>query len=382
MSDTHAIREVATRIKSAARFSAIFGTLPKGDTKAMRGALRKQFSYLARVVHPDHAPPPYAAEAAEAFRLLNELRHAAEDAIERGAYDAPITPHASASTNTEAETSEIVTARGSYRLKQTAFREGDFSILYRGTFAGAKPPAILAKIAREPALNSWLEKEAVLLRQVADAKARSPLFGISPFLPSLLDTVLVEGDKGTRYRTNIYRFVPDMVSVADIIAAYPRGLDAPQAAWVARRIFAQPLAASMLGVVHGSITPDHVLVNPFTHEPLHTGWPHAQKSGRITHVVDRWKDIYPPEVFDKKDADHRTDIYMAGATTVRLLGGDVGSKSLPASVPSEVRQILLHTLEQSPARRPQDGRLLLDEFTRVVREKWGRVYRPLTMPIR
>ena len=369
------------RLKGASSFSAIFGALQKGDAKAMRSELRKQFSYLARVVHPDHAPPPVAAEAAEAFRLLNELRHAAEDAIEKGAYDAPITPRSTASTSAEVESSEIVTSRGSYRLKQKAFREGDFSVLYRGTFAGAKPIAVLAKIAREPAMNSWLEREAVLLRHVADAKPKTPLFAVSPFLPSLIDSVLLEGERGTRYRANLYRFVPDLVSVADIMTAYPRGLDAPQAAWVARRIYAQVLAASMLGVVHGSITPDHVLVNPFTHEPLHIGWPHAERNGRITHVIDRWKDIYPPEVFDKKEADFRTDIFMASATIVRLLGGDVGRKSVPASVPKEVAQLVLRGLEKSPARRPQDGRLLLDEFTRVVRKQWGMVYRPLTMPI-
>lgn len=382
MTDTNAIREVSSRLKSATNFIAVFGALPAGGTDDKRRHVRKQFAYLARIVHPDHAPAALAADATDAFRLLNALRHAAEEAIERNTYDAPISRSNDASEETGV--SEIVTMTGTYRLKSGIFREGDFSILYRGTFlgAGGKTTPVFAKVARDPSQNNWIEKEAVLMRKAADAKAKTPLFGISPFLPRLLDTVLVEGDKRTRYRTNIYRFAPDMVSVADIIAAYPRGLDAPQAAWVARRVFAQTLAAGMLGVVHGAITPDHVLVNPFTHEPLHIGWPHAQVKGRITHIVDRWQDIYPPEVFDKKDADHRTDIYMAAATTVRLLGGDVERRSLPASVPDGVARVILRCLETSPARRPRDGKLLLDDFTRVVRSTWGTAYRPLTMPIR
>lgn len=380
MSDTHAIREVARRLKTAASFAAVFGALPKGDARAQRGYIRKQFGFLASLVHPDHVSPEDSKEASEAFRLLNELRHAAEDAIGRGAYEKPITPKDPG--NATSDYSEIVSSKGTYRLSQKVFAEGDFSMLYRGTMLGSTSVPIIAKIAREPADNSWLEKEAVLLKQAADAKAKTPLSGISPFLPNILDTLFVEGDGGRRYRANIVRFVPGMVSIADIMRAYPGGLEAPQAAWVARRIFAQTLAASMLGVTHGAITPDHVLVHPVSHEPLHTGWGHATSSGRVTHIIDRWRDIYPPEVFKKEDADHRTDIYMAAATIVRLLGGDVARKKLPASVPPEVARLILRCLEESPSRRPQDGRALLDEFTRVVRSVWGRTYRQLDMPVR
>lgn len=380
MSDTHAIREVARRLKGAASFAAVFGALPVGDTKVKRGHIRKQFGFLASLVHPDHVSPQDSAEAGEAFRLLNELRHAAEDAIERGAYDAPITPKDPGSATSGY--SEIVSSKGTYRLSQKIFAEGDFSLLYRGVLLGATAIPVIAKIAREPADNSWLEKEAVLLKRVADAKAKTPLLSISPFLPNLLDTLFVEGEGGRRYRANIARFVPGMVSVADIMRAYPNGLDAPQAAWVGRRIIAQVLAASMLGVTHGAITPDHVLVNPVSHEPLHIGWGHALTSGRVTHVIDRWRDMYPPEVFKKADADYRTDIYMAVATIVRLLGGDVASKALPASVPSEMARLILRCLDTSPSRRPQDGRALLDEFTRIVRSVWGSTYRQLDMPVR
>lgn len=379
MSDMHAITEVSRRIKTAQSFVAIFGALPTGDAAVKRAALRKQFGYLAKLVHPDQAPAPMAKIAAETFQLLNQLRHAAEEAISRNAYEAPIVPKQSVDTDTDV--SELVSSTGTYRLRSAVFHEGDFSILYRGILVGTTPTPIVAKVSREPVMNNWLEKEAVLLGRLNDARAGTPLARIAPFLPKLLDTFLVSGEKGTRYRANVFLFVPDLVSVADIIRAYPKGLDAPQAAWVARRVFAQVSAAVMLGVVHGAITPDHVLVNPVKHEPLHVGWPHAQKGGRITHVIDRWRDLYPPEVFAKQDVDHRTDIYMAGATVLRMLGGSVEHRSLPASVPSEVARILLRCLETSPARRPQDARQLLDEFTVVVRRIWGRVYRPLSMPI-
>ncbi len=372
MNSSQAIREVSKRLASATSLVAIFGTLPKGTAIEQKAYLRKQFSYLVNIVHPDHADPSAADDAAKAFTELNSLRQTAEAAILCGTYDKPIAHH---EPHDDADRFEITSTVGTFRLRNAPHREGDFSILYRGVLAGAKPIPVLAKVACEPSFNAWLEKEAVVLKQVA----RLPR--LAKVLPQLIDTVMIPGERNTRYRANIFRFDPDFVSVADIIAAYPKGLEAPQAAWVARRIFAQSLVGPMLGYVHGAITPDHVLVNPITHDPLHIGWTHAVKSGPITHVIDRWKDLYPPEVLGKKDADHRTDLYMAGASIVRLMGGNVTRKSLPAAVPDRVAKIILRTLEHSPAHRPDDGLRILSEFTDAVRKEWGRVYRPLQMPI-
>ncbi len=379
MADSQAIREVATQLSGATSFIAIFGTLPTGDKTVQKAYLRKQFGFLARIVHPDQSPPEYKREAADAFRELNALRHAAEEAIMRGAYDSPI---AKATADPfESDVFELASAGATYRLRNAPYREGDLSILYRGSATGSATGPVIAKVAREPAMNSQLEQEAILVRRAGEAPAGTPLAGISRFLPRLIDTMLVDGEKNTRFRANVFRFDSDLVSVADIMRAYPKGLEPVQAAWVARRIIAQTLAASMLCVVHGAITPDHVLVNPFTHDPVHIGWAHAIAKGRITLVSDRWRDIYPPEVFLKKDADHRTDIYMAAATIVRLLGGSAERKELPASVPIEISKLVLRCLEESPVRRPQDGLQLLDEFTSVIRKQWGRAYRPLVMPI-
>ncbi len=212
----------------------------------------------------------------------------------------------------------------------------------------------------------------------------SDIAQVSTFVPHLLDTFLMEGAGRTRYRVNVMKYKKDFVSLAEVIDAYPSGLEPAQVAWVARRIIAQALAASMMGVVHGAITPDHVLVNPVSHEPLHIGWAHAimnPTSERITHVIDRWREYYPPEVFEKKHPDLRTDLFMAGKTIIKLLGGDVKNTTLPSTVPPEMRRIILQLVEKSPSRRPSDGKVYLDEFTRVVRGIWGRKYRPLAMPI-
>lgn len=371
-----AFRAVVEQMRSAKRYADLFGVLP-GDHISRKRSLRKSFAYLVTQVHPDHVPEMLKREATASFQKLNELRRGAEAALENNTYDQLIS-HVAAT----AYKVEIASAKRAYTIAEAPFKEGDFSALYRGKCDIGE---IIAKIALEPSCNQWLEREANLLAPLVRRDHRDAAHPLSPYLPEVEETFILP-ESGKHFRVNIMRCVPDLVSVADIIAAFPSGLEPPQAAWVSRRVIAQTIAAQMLGVVHSAMTPDHVLVDPYKHEPLHIGWAHALSDprvskSRIMHIVDRWRDIYPPEVFDKKPVDHRSDIYMAGATLVRLLGGDVLKRTLPSSVPDRMAEVTLRAIEHSPAKRPQDGKQYLDEYTRVVRGIWGRVYRPLVMPV-
>lgn len=377
------IVEVGKQLRSATSFVAIFGPLPSGDQAAKKSALRKQFAYLAHSVHPDHASKGSEKEAAEVFRTLNKIRQAAEKAIEQNTYEQQFKPGTGPVLDSdESSDSEIQSAGSSYRLPKDSFQHGDFSVLYKGRMKSGD--SVIVKISSEPAYNSWLEREALVLGQFRDAKATDPLSNIKPFVPALLDTFLIGGDGGTRYRVNVMSYVPDLVSVAEVMKAYPMGLDPKDAAWIFRRVLAQTLAASMAGLVHGALVPDHVLIDPFKHEPTHIGWGHAFKrdgKSRITHVVNRWKDYYPPEVFEKKPCGHGSDIYMAGKIMIGLLGGDVRKNKLPL-LPKSVAGIILSCVESSRSRRPKDAREVLDGFTRAIRDEWGRAYRVLNMPVR
>ena len=387
LATAEAIEAVAHQLKIATNYAMIFGKLPAGDAAERMAALRKQFAYLAKMVHPDHAATGAKTRAGEVFKHLNELRSRAEDALVAGTYDTTYEagPRSHAAHDAGVE---LRSPAGTYRLADNPFRTGDFSMLYRGVrLGGTVREDVIVKIASVPVNNVWLEREAQVLRRFHDAKCGDRLAKVSAFVPKLRDAFLVTGAGGMRYRANVVPYSPDYVSVAEIIAAFPNGLDPQDAAWIARRIFAQTIAASMAHVVHGALVPDHILVHPFTHDPLHIGWAHSvqdpkRTGARITHVIERWKDVYPPEVFQKKTPDHRTDLFMAGKTIIVLLGGDAKRNTLPTSVPEAMARTVLRCVEADPNRRIRDGKQALDEFTRVVRSLWGKAYRPLVMPVR
>lgn len=379
MSKHDSIFAVAAALKTATSYPSIFGKLPDGVVEHQLKALRGQFAYLAMVVHPDHAPESFKKEAAAVFVELNKLRTAAEEAVRTGTYDKPFRENVQTATI-------LQSSAGLYRLDERPFQQGDFSALYLATIIPDSKHRMVVKIATDPLHNPWLENEARILKRFGGGKGTGTTEGIHKFLPTLVDTFTISGDVGKQYRANVMTHVSDLVSVAEIIKAHPTGQDPRDAAWIARRVFAQTLAASMAGVVHGAITPDHVLVHPLTHEPLHIGWAHAldtaaNPNARITHIINRWKDWYPPEVFAKKQPDHKTDLYMAGKTVLALFGGDTKRNILPSgSVPQSIARVITACVQEEPARRPHDGKSVLDEFTRAVKVEWGRVHRPLHMP--
>lgn len=376
--DVQCIRD---QLASATTFTAVFGPLAPGGVSEQRSALRRSFGYLVKLVHPDMVPASQEKVASETFQLLDRLRHQADTAIQSGTYDQPFSGNTPSPNGHDGDTGFTIlqSASETYRLVSTPTWTGDFSALYRAEALTGKQPVIV-KIAAQPKDNARLEWEALVLSRFNGPKAKSTLRKVSVFVPHLLDTFMVAGESGKRYRANVTTFHPGLVSLTEIRNAFPSGLDPRDAAWIFRRVLGQTSAAAMADVVHGAIVPDHVLVEPIKHEPLHIGWSTAVEPGkRITTVVNRWRPFYPPEVFRKEPVDHRADLFMAGQTMIYLLGGDVKSRKLPAGLPVPVASIIRSCIAEDPARRPKDGRVVLDEFTQAIREAWGRTYRPLIL---
>ncbi len=384
MSSVDAVEQVLAKLTTATTFVAVFGSLPTGDVREKRGALRKQFAYLVNLVHPDHVPPIMKDRAGEAVQRLTDLHAAAKVAVDAGKYEVPF----AAGSTVSPKSAEVVlqSPTATYRLSGNPYKEGDFSVLYRGSVVGTGHDVII-KIASVPAHNTYLEAEIRTLKKFSGADPVSPVGKIGRFVPRVLDTFLVSDEDNRRVRATVLPYLDGYVAVSDIIGAFPNGLDPRDAAWIARRLLAQVLAAQAIKVVHGAIVPDHLLVSLHSHDPLHIGWVHAIEDPattgkRITQVIDRYREWYPEEVFHKEVPDFRTDLYMAGKTIIKLLGGDVRRNTFPTSVPDQLKRIILRCVETSPARRPSNGMQFLDEFTSVVRNVWGKAWRPLSMPPR
>jgi len=374
-----AILAIKHQLETASTFSAVFGRLVGSDPATQLRHLKKAYRGLVKLTHPDQVAPAERALASQVFTRLVATYESAKKAVETGRYE-QAGPTGVASSAKATATVVVESPKDRYTLEADIWAEGDFSNLHRGVTKDGT--AVYVKIASDLPHNAFLAKEASFYRSLLGNDAAA---GLRKYLPELLDTFVVTERPGEQYRVNVFRDRPRFISLTKIHEAYPRGLDPRDAAWIWRRLIAQALAGSVLGVVHGAIVPDHVLVNPDTHEPLHIGWVHSverpqERQARLTTVIDRWRDWYPKEVFAREIPTLQTDLYMVGKTMIYLAGGDVATNRFPRHYP-EVMKDTVRALIASDARdRPQDGPALLRTYTDGVRRLWGTTFRPLTVP--
>lgn len=377
MSSEDTVNRIAEQLDKATTFQMVFGAIPtgKGVTKyAQRQALKASYRALSLMVHPDKLATLSSSvqkKGTLVFEKLTEAYDRAERAIDAGTYGKAI----GAESLNEIAAIELQSSKSTYTLEEKAFAYGDFSVLYRGRSSDGKN--VIAKISSTPPHNIWLEQEAKTIERF---HTKPELMEVGKYIPTILDGFYVtNGSK--RYRVNVWEDKPHLLSIKDLIDAFYEGMDPRDAAWICRRILGQVATASMAGLVHGAIVPDHVMVDIESHDPISIGWSHAiPKGDTLTHIIDRWRAYYPPEVFARQPVDTRSDIFMAGKTMIALLGGDPTTNKMPKVVPASMAAVVKRCVDADPAKRFQTGKEALDEMTRVVKAEWGRTFRKLVIP--
>ena len=185
---TNALDVVRDQFAKTSRFADVFGPLSGTDLGEQKRELKRQYSLLAKMTHPDRVVAADAAQANKVFADLSIFYRRALEALEDGRYDSSFIPK----RGVVASNTKVTVSSGSaiYQLDLEPYRQGDFSNIHLGDAAdGTK---IFAKIAADPTLNSYLVSEAnVLVRASKEVAMKS----ILPFMPKLLDSVILTESK-------------------------------------------------------------------------------------------------------------------------------------------------------------------------------------------
>jgi serine/threonine protein kinase len=253
----------------------------------------------------------------------------------------------------------MTTRRGSYRVGALV-AAGDIANLY--AVDGA-----LLKLPRLPADNDLMAAEARALTRLAadgDPKYRA-------YAPRLIESFTHEDPAKVRRTANVIERQPGFVSLAEVARAYPAGLDPRDAAWMWRRLLTGLGWAHRAGVVHGAVLPAHVLIHPAEHGLVLIDWCYSVAPGeRIGALVAEHRDLYPPEVTERRAAGPATDIYQATALMRRLI----------KDPPPAMRRFADGCLYPAPRMRPQDAWALLAELDELLENLYGpRTFRPFTI---
>ena len=229
----------------------------------------------------------------------------------------------------------------------------------------------LLKMARDPADNDLMRREATALTRLQDA--------VDPALLAYFPPLVATGQRddarsGIRRHVNLIGTFSGFRSLADVRAAFPAGVDPRDAAWMWRRLLVAIGAAHRAGVIHGAVLPEHVLIHPAEHGLVLVDWCYSASgpAGRVRAIVRRYQRWYPPEVLAGDPAGPDLDIWLATRCMAELIGGRA-----PGRMAAFARGCLL----ASPGRRPQDAWRLLAEFDELLERLYGpRRFRPFAMP--
>ncbi|MFF7197426.1 molecular chaperone DnaJ [Streptomyces sp. NPDC008079] len=308
----------------------------------------RRYRRLARLLHPDAAPPGRTAEAAAAFARLSARHHHTDE-------------RATAPTVTTADRRYVlgpVLATGDLAVLRTAHYDEN----------GDRREALL-KIPQRPRDNDLLEHEADVLRRLDTVGERRH----RAYAPQLIESFRHRDTDGVERHVNALVPLTGFHTLAEVAAAHPGGLDPRDAAWMWRRLLTALGWAHRARLVHGAVFPEHVLIHPELHGLVLVDWCYA--TAFDTHVpvlVDRHRDAYPPEVPERRPASPATDIHLA-ALCVRQLMGD--------RAPAPMRAFLRACVLPSQNARPQDAWQLLGELDDLLERLYGpRTFRPFAMP--
>lgn len=344
-------------LRSATGPADVFGALV-GDQQA---ALKRRYRELVTIAHPDRNQGSIDA-ANEACKALQEWHATAQRQLAQGVYG--LAPRISATTKLHAY------------LGYAPPLQGDLCELFPAEAAGE---AVLLKVARLARNNDLLQAEAQALRKI-DRALDGQL--TRAHFPTLVEHFLLRTAAGDQRHTNVLRAEAGYVSLAEVLQAYPNGLAPADAAWMFNRILTALGVAHSLGIVHGAITPAHVLVRPADHNGMLIDWCYSVPAGEpLKAITPPYAADYPPEVHARQPATPATDLYMAARCMTRLLGGHPATLELPKSVPRPIRSLLSACLLPSAQRRIDDAWHVFDDFHEILGRLYGPPqFRPFAMP--
>lgn len=325
----------------------VFGSL-EGDQAA---ALRRSYRRLAAALHPD-ANPGQAVAAAEAFRQLQSWYAAAQRELRAGAYGvAPL-----------------------FTLTSARRRYDCYAAIHTGERCDLFPSAdedgpLLLKVARAPRFNRLLEAEAQALARIDRELAGQPL---RAHFPTLIERFLAADHDGQRRQILVLRREEGTLSLAELLKIVPQGLHPADAAWVFNRLLAVLGVAHGLGLVHGAVLPQHILIRPADHNAILIDWSAGGPIDTPARAISSAQtELYPPEVAAGRPLGPASDLYMAARCMALLLGGRGPAPEPPASAPVPLRRLLATCLIAAPQRRADDAWQLLDDHHEILRRLYG-----------
>lgn len=143
--------------------------------------------------------------------------------------------------------------------------------------------------------------------------------------------------------------------------------------WILQRLLRVLGYMHYHGVVHCDIKPENTLMQLKEHNVVLVDFGLvADRPTARTRPKGGTEHYLPPEFSNGTAPRPESDLYSLGKVGVFLLGGHVGTGSVPGDVDARLRSFLLPLIRQDPAARPNNAMALHDELIALRQAMFGR----------
>ena len=239
---------------------------------------------------------------------------------------------------------------GEFHLKSLISTSEVAKTYFGNTQRGDQSAPIIVKIANgntpaEIKANSdLLSDEAGTLRTLWRDSDDPNLF----HLPELYAQFAL---KGKQVNVLQYALGHDLVHVR-MSPHHEKGVAGQHIAWVLQRTLPTLGYCHSRDIVHGNITPEHLIIDQVIHNVSIISWQYSVKTGSPYKAV-RNDYVAPESLRPDMLALPASDVYSLGKSIIYLAGGNPATNELPKSLPRGLKAVLSSMVLPSPLQRPK-----------------------------
>jgi hypothetical protein len=299
---------------------------------------QRAYQRLLHIAHPDmYGDEEMKKVANSAFIHLNELWEA---------FNKHPLGHKPNDSNT------IRTKKHEYTLGDK-FYDADGVSYYFATYDAGHEKAVIV-IPSEVQDNDLIESYSATLNKLKKEVNKK----YEAFFPKYVEAFKFKIN-GQVKQLLAYNQPSNLFTLKQIQEEYPEGLHGRDLAWIFKRLLVAIGNTHEVGLVHGGINLDSVLIEPDQHGVLLTSWQYAVSKGEpLTVLPFAYKANYPSYVFEKKSTRNELDIMLAAKTMETLMRADT-----PKPLVAFFKGCQLNTLPSAGA--------LLAEFDSLLERVYG-----------
>lgn len=242
----------------------------------------------------------------------------------------------------------------------TWLADGDVARLFTAKLqsgtGGAEYPVVL-KLPMSQADSDLLREEDATLKALA-VEAQQ----YAKHLPQVLTRFRLADQRLALVLDHLEGF-----TLTQLRARFTDGIEPRHITWILRRCLSVLGYVHSRQVLHGNITPDHILVRPQDHNVWLLDWTRAVTSPRVSGQHFRVvHPVYgPPEAHRQQPALPSSDLYSLALCIGYGLGGEAGAREDLGKAPEPLARLLRFMLKESPLQRPQDAWELYTELEKI-----------------